>query len=165
MSTSAQTKQKDCYNYRMKNAAQILNSIQNKPQFSKLNRYKCIKKIESMFMPIFQRFVQFTYIKNDTLFFVLNHNAGKQEFDNSIQNIKKALKLYAPQECEELAIKDIKAFITHTPAHEEKTAPQKVQKYRERSDGDFAIDIKDPRLSALVLNIQNIIKEKNATSK
>ncbi|MDD2790793.1 MAG: hypothetical protein PHU40_09050 [Sulfurimonas sp.] len=115
-------------------------------------------------MPTFQRFVQFTYIKNETLFFVLNHNAGKQEFDNSIQNIKKALNLYAPVECEELAIKDIKAFITHSPAQEELKPTQKVQKYKERSSGDFAIDIKDSRLNSLVQSIQNIIKEKNATS-
>ncbi|MBA3025154.1 MAG: hypothetical protein FP820_01950 [Sulfurimonas sp.] len=147
----------------MKNAAQILNSIQNKPQFSKLNKYKCIKKIESMFMPTFQRFVKFSYIKNDTLFFVLNHNAGKQEFDNSIQNIKKALNLYAPKECEELAIKDIKAFVTHTPTQDVQAPPQKVQKYQERSSGNFSIEIKDSRLNSLVRTIQQIIKEKNET--
>lgn len=147
----------------MKNASQILNSIQSKPQFSKLNRYKCIKKIESMFMPTFQRFVQFTYIKNETLFFVLNHNAGKQEFDNSIENIKKALNLYAPAECEELVIKDIKAFITHSLGTKEEKPLQKVQKYKERSSGDFTIDIKDTRLNSLVQSIQKIIKEKNAT--
>jgi hypothetical protein len=147
----------------MKNAAQILNSIQNKPQFSKLNKYKCIKKIESMFMPTFLRFVKFSYIKNDTLFFVLNHNAGKQEFDNSIQNIKKALNLYAPQECEELAIKDIKAFITHTPSQDVEIAVQKVQKYPERARGEFSIDIQDSRLNTLVQSIQQIIKEKNET--
>lgn len=147
----------------MKNAMQIINSIQNKPQFSKLNKYKCIKKIESMFMPTFRRFVKFSYIKNDTLFFVLNHNAGKQEFDNSIQNIKKALNLFAPNECEELAIKDIKAFITHTPTKDEEKPLVRVQKYIERSSGNFAIEIQDNRLNALAQAIQRIIKEKNET--
>lgn len=149
----------------MKNAMQIINSIQNKPQFSKLNKYKCIKKIESMFMPTFQRFVKFSYIKNDTLFFVLNHNAGKQEFDNSIQNIKKALNLYAPKECEELAIKDIKAFITHSPSIDEEKPLIRVQQYPERSSGNFAIEIQDNRLNTLVRSIQQIIKEKNETSR
>jgi len=149
----------------MKNATQILDSLQNKPQFSKLNRYKCIKKIESMFMPTFLRFVKFSYIKNETLFFVLNHNAGKQEFDNSIQNIKKALNLYAPKECEELAIKDIKAFITHTQVQETQTPVQIVQTYHERSSGEFSINIQDSHLNTLVQSIQRIIKEKNAAPK
>lgn len=149
----------------MKNATQILDSLQNKPQFSKLNRYKCIKKIESMFMPTFLRFVKFSYIKNETLFFVLNHNAGKQEFDNSIQNIKKALNLYAPKECEELAIKDIKAFITHTQVQETQAPVQIVQRYPERSSGEFSINIQDSHLNTLVQSIQRIIKEKNAAPK
>jgi preprotein translocase subunit Sec63 len=118
-----------------------------------------------MFMPTFLRFVKFSYIKNDTLFFVLNHNAGKQEFDNSIQNIKKALNLYAPKECEELAIKDIKAFITHTQIQETQVQVQKVQKYPERSSGEFSINIQDSHLNSLVQSIQRIIKEKNAASK
>jgi hypothetical protein len=116
-----------------------------------------------MFMPTFLRFVKFSYIKNDTLFFVLNHNAGKQEFDNSIQNIKKALNLYAPKECQELAIKDIKAFVTHTPSQDIEIPAQKVQKYPERSSGNFTIQIQDSRLNSLVQTIQRIIKEKNET--
>ena len=55
----------------MKKASQIVNSLQNKPQFSKLLKYKCISKIQSMFMPLVQKMIKFAYIKNDTLFFVL----------------------------------------------------------------------------------------------
>ena len=147
----------------MKNATQIITTLQNKPQFSKLKKFKCIDRIKSMFMPSFTKFVKFAYFQNNTLFFVLNHNAGKQEFDNSIQNIKKALNLYAPKECEELAIKDIKAFITHTPSQDIEIPVQKVQKYQERSRGEFSIEIQDSRLHSLVQSIQRIIKEKNET--
>ena len=147
----------------MKNATQIITSLQNKPQFSKLSKFKCIKKIQSMFMPTFTRFVKFAYFQNNTLFFVLNHNAGKQEFDNNIQNIKSALNFHTPEECSETLIRDIKAFVTHTPKTTIKAEPKQIQKYTERATGDFDINIKDEKLNSLVRSIQNIIKANNDT--
>ena len=147
----------------MKNASQIISSIQNKPQFSKLSRFSCIKRIQSIFVPALQRMIKFAYIKNDTLYFVLNHPAGKQEFDNNIQNIKSALNFHSPEECSETLIRDIKAFVTHTPKSISKIEPKKIQRYTERATGDFDINIKDEKLNSLIKSIQDIIKEKNDT--
>jgi len=145
----------------MKNATQIITSLQNKPQFSKLSKFKCIDKIQSMFMPSFTRFVKFAYIQNNTLFFVLNHNAGKQEFNNNVQNIKSALNFHMPSECSETLIEDIKAFVTHTP--QKKQVEKKIikQYYKERASGDVEINLHDEKLNTLVKSIQNIIKAKN----
>lgn len=143
----------------MKNASQIINSIQNKPQFSKLSKYKCIKRIESIFTPALQRMIKFSYIKNNTLFFVLSHPGGKQEFDNNIQHIKSALNFHKPEECEETLINDIKAFVTHTPLKQAKPIEKKKVIYKERSSGDFSVNIHDEKLNSLVKSIQNIIKE------
>lgn len=156
----------------MKNASQIINSIQNKPQFSKLSKYKCIKRIESTFVPALQKMIKFSYIKNDTLFFVLSHPAGKQEFDNNIQSIKSALNFqnkttaFAKQnlsldmleECEGTLINDIKAFVTHTPIKQPKIELKKEVQYKERSSGNFSVNIHDEKLNSLVRSIQNIIK-------
>jgi len=142
----------------MKNASQIINLIQSKPQFSKLNRYRCIKKVQSAFIPALQKMVKFAYFKNNTLFFVLNHPAGKQEFDNNIQNIKSALNFLKPIECDGILIDDIKAFVSHTP---NKTLTQRVIKkqiYKERATGELKVDIKDEKLNELVSSIQEIIK-------
>lgn len=146
----------------MKNASQIINSIQSRPQFSKLIYYKCIKIVQSMFTPPIQKMIKFAYIKNKTLFFVFNHPVGKQEFDNNIQSIKSALKFYTPtecKECEEILFDDIKAFVTYTPKVQEDELKDIVQTYKERSSGDFSIDIKDEKLSSLAKEIQKIIKE------
>ena len=145
----------------MKNATQIITALQNKPQFSKLKKYKCINKIQSMFMPSFTRFVKFAYIQNNTLFFVLNHNAGKQEFDNNLQSIKSVLKFHTPTECEESPILDIKAFVTHTPTKKAQPVVIKKQYYKERASGEAEVKIHDERLNKLVTSIQNIIKERN----
>ncbi|OIP56590.1 MAG: hypothetical protein AUK54_01885 [Helicobacteraceae bacterium CG2_30_36_10] len=149
----------------MKNASQIITSIQNKPQFSKLSKYKCIKRIESIFIPALQKMIKFSYIKNDTLFFVLSHPAGKQEFDNNIQNIKSALKFHMPHECSDRVINDIKAFVTHTPVKKAVTAQKQDVTYAERATGDFTVNIHDEKLNSLVKSIQTIIKIKNATIK
>ncbi len=144
----------------MKNASQIIKSIQNKPQFSKLSKYVCIKKIQSIFTPALQRMIKFAYIKNDTLFFVLNHPAGKQEFDNNIQSIKSALNFVRPQECSETIINDIKAFVTHSPKKKIQTIRTQERKYPERASGDFTINIQDEKLHSLVKSIRDIIQAK-----
>ena len=147
----------------MKNASQIINSLQNRPQFSRLSKYSCIKKISSIFTPALQKMIKFGYFKGNTLFFVLNHPAAKQEFDNNIQTIKNALNFYMPEECMDNHIDDIKAFVTHTPPKKPSKTTITQVRYKERAKGDFKINIKDERLNRLVQSIQKIIKEKNDT--
>ncbi|MFT5836316.1 MAG: hypothetical protein ACI9RG_001220 [Sulfurimonas sp.] len=146
----------------MKNSAQILKFIQHRPQFSKLCKYKCIEKIQSIFSPALQKMIKFAYFKNDILFFVLNHPGAKQEFDNNIQSIKSALKFVSPEECSEVNVTDIRAFVTNKPI---KKIPlfktDSKEEYKERATGDFTIDIKDEKLNSLVKSIQDIIKAKN----
>jgi len=142
----------------MKNASQIINIIQNKPQFSKLSKVNCIKKIQSLFTQPIRKMISFAYFKQNTLFFVFNHPAGKQEFDNSIQNIKSALKFHMPDECSDTTVSDIKAFVTHTPKKEQKTMKVIKQTYKERAKGNFEVNIKDEKLNSLVKSIRDIIK-------
>ena len=148
----------------MKNASQIINIIQNKPQFSKLSKVKCIKKIQSLLVLPVQKMINFSYFKGNTLFFVFNHPAGKQEFDNNIQSIKSALNFHMPlecKECEESLFEDIKAFVTHTPKKPNIDPEIKpMDTYEERASGDFEISIKDEKLNKLVKSIRDIIKDK-----
>ena len=149
----------------MKNSAQILTSIQNRPQFSKLSKYRCIKKIQSLFSPALSRMIKFAYFKNDILFFVLNHPGAKQEFDNNILNIKSALNFVQPDECKEVIVTDIKAFVTNQPIKKislfENQSIREV--YKERASGDIEVNIKDEKLNSLVKSIQDIIKANNDT--
>lgn len=148
----------------MKNASQIINIIQHKPQFSKLNKVKCIKKIQSLLVLPVQKMINFAYFKADTLYFVFNHPAGKQEFDNNIENIKSALKFAPPSECDSVNIQDIRAFVTHTPKRlVEEVILDTTQTYDERSTGEFEVSIKDEKLSQLIKSIRDIIKDKNDT--
>lgn len=149
----------------MKNASDIIKTIQNQPQFSKLSHFQCIKKIQSLFNLPLQKMVKFAYIKNQTLFFVLNHPGAKQEFDNNIQSIKSALKFVTPSECSELSIIDIRAFVTHTPTFKQHVYAKKdtAPSYPERASGTLPVTIHDEKLNALVKSIFDIIKEKNGS--
>jgi len=143
----------------MKKASDIVKSIQLQPQFKKLQNFTCISKILSMFMPTLHRFIEFSYMKNSTLFIVLNHSAGKQEFDNNIDSIKSALKFVKPKECQETPIEDIKAFVTHTPLKKVEFTPNKMYHYKERAKGEFDISVvHDKKLQGVLKTIQNIIK-------
>ena len=147
----------------MKNASEIITSLQNKPRFSKLSHFKCIHRIVSLFSLPVQKMVKFSYIKNKILFLVLNHPVAKQEFDNNIENIKSALNFYTPDECKENDIEDIRAFVTHTPTQRTQQETEKKQLYRERAKGDFDIPVKDEKLHSLIRSIQQIIKKNNDT--
>ncbi|MEA1892250.1 MAG: hypothetical protein U9N33_06010 [Campylobacterota bacterium] len=146
----------------MKNTAQILNLIQNRPQFSKLFKYDCIQKIQSLFSPALQKMIKFAYFKNNILFFVLNHPGAKQEFDNNIQSIKSALNFVQPDECVDILVTDIRAFVTNKPIKKNIlfTNTDVNQTYRERATGNIEVNIKDNKLNKLVKSIQDIIKAK-----
>ncbi len=141
----------------MKNASEIIKSIQNQPQFSKLSHYKCIAKVKSLFSPPLQNMVKSAYIKNSTLFFILIHPAGKQEFDNSINSIKTVLNHYMPEECSGV-FEDIKAFVTHSPPIKKEQHKIIHVKYKERSDGEFELKVKDEKLLEIFKSIQKSIK-------
>ena len=116
-----------------------------------------------MFTAPVQKMINFAYIKNKTLFFVFNHPVGKQEFDNNIHSIKSALKFYMPQECkecEESLFDDIKAFVTHTPKKNIENFKEVKQVYKERSSGNFEINVQDEKLNSLIKSIQDIIKSR-----
>jgi hypothetical protein len=145
----------------MKKAGDIIKSIQSQPQFKKLQNFKCIDKILHMFLPRLHRFIEFCYIKNETLFIVLNHHGGKIEFDNSIKTIKDILNYNPIEECLSLNLKEIKTFVTNKPRKRVLKKEEKITNsiYPERAKGEFDIDVfKDEKLKKIALEIKEIIK-------
>lgn len=147
----------------MKNANQILSSLQNKPQFSKLSQFRCIQKIQELFPIHLQNMIQYGYFKNGVLNFVLSHPWAKQEFDVIIQSIKTPLRQLPPEQCLEANVSDIRAYVSFKPFKPDtlfKGASSK-ESYAERSDADFANEIEDPKLHTLVEDIRRIIHDRD----
>lgn len=123
----------------MKNASHILTSLRQKPSFSKLARWECIRRIRELFPPRLQQMIRYGYYNGDTLYFVLDHPGAKQEFDNIIATIKEPLRLYTPKACTANAPKEIRAFVKHTPAVQTSEAFRRRTDvhYAERAEGHF----------------------------
>ena len=143
----------------MKNANQILSSLQNKPQFSKLSQFRCITKIQELFPLHLQNMIQYGYFKNGILNFVLSHPWAKQEFDVIIQSIKTPLRQVTPLECQGVNVSDIRAYVSFKPNKPDTIFKGSSTKeyYQEHSQAKFSNDIQDEKLHQLIEDIRNII--------
>ncbi len=155
----------------MKNVSQIINTLQHKPQFSKLLESKCINRLKASLLPSIGNNIKYGYIKNNTLTFVLTTRLNKLDIDNIINTIKMILN--SPMileserfiECLDAQIDDVKIYTD--PAPKKKVLLHQtnshIQTYNERATGDINIDIKDEKLKALAKSILELIKAKVST--
>ena len=146
----------------MKKAHDIIQSLHYQPQFQKLQTFPCIDAVLSMVKPTLQRYVAFCYIKNKTLFIVLNHNGVKQEFDNNIKMIKNLLNFQKPEQCEGVEFQNIQTFITHKPRKKQiEKIPTTTPLYKERSCGNFdAAVFTTKKLEMISREIQQLIQSR-----
>jgi hypothetical protein len=152
----------------MKNASQIINFLQHKPQFSKLVESECISKLKSSLLPSIRHNIKYGYIKNKTLYFVLTTSLNKLDIDNIINTIKMILNspmILQSQnflECSEFDIEDVKIYSDNKPQKKVTlytTSAHKIH-YRERAKGEIKIDLADEKLAQIAQDIVDMIKEK-----
>ncbi len=147
----------------MKNANQILSSLQSKPQFSKLSQFRCIQKIQELFPAHLQNMILYGYFKNGVLNFVLSHPWAKQEFDIIIQSIKTPLKQMPPKNCQAITITDMRAYVSFKPQKEETlhNGCSTDERYKERANAEFINSIEEPKLHTVVEEIRKILHDKH----
>ena len=150
----------------MKNSVQIINTLQHKPQFSKLLESKCINRLKASLLPSIQKNIKYGYIKNNTLTFVLTTRLNKLDIDNIINTIKMILN--SPMilesenfiECLDTQIDDVKIYTDPSPKKQvalHKTSTH-TETYNERATGEIEVNIEDEKLNALAKSILEIIK-------
>jgi len=151
----------------MKNASQIITTIQYKPQFKRILQHKCVEKLKSVMLPAIQKNIKYGYIRDKKLHFVITSTLNKYDKDNIINTIKMILngKMIEKNEnlfdCIEANIEDVIVKVDHKPLSTYKPYTTTAHKlhYFERASGQVSIDIKDEKLHKLAQAIQNIIKE------
>lgn len=152
----------------MKDAKFIINHIVNDPFFHELkSRNECGEFLKLLGLN-YRRLITFCYVKNNILFFALNHPLGLQELkrDSSINMIKGLLKIYSNfNKASKFAqISDIKFFVTKNLRFkiEVKKTPKIL--YIERSKGEFVNLAKDEQIHAKFETIREKIRANlNAT--
>lgn len=153
----------------MKNASDIITSIQYKPQYKKLLGYKCIDKLKDSLLLSIQNYVKNVYIKNKILYFKMSATLNKHDLNNAIETLKMILnspmilKSQKFIECQDIEIDDVIFFVDHKPKTNYKLYGGSSNKivYEERASGNIKIEIEDEKLRELAKSIQTIIKEAN----
>ncbi|MEA3228171.1 MAG: hypothetical protein U9P38_03760 [Campylobacterota bacterium] len=156
----------------MKNASQILDTLQHKPQFSKLIESKCISRLKSSLLLSIQHNIKYGYIKNNILYFVLTTKLNKLDIDNIINTIKMILN--SPMilesekflECLNSGIEDVIIYTNPKPQQKIKLFTTDADKtfYKEEASGDIQIDMEDKKLEGLFKEVFKIIKKNQPTT-
>lgn len=144
----------------MKKSSNIINHLKNQPLYAKLKTVKCFEKIKSLLPPRLQNAVLFMYIKNNILFFVLNHPGYKMEFNYNVNLIKGALKELKKRElaCKDLEFKDIRSFVSNKMEDENVNLKEEKLIYKERAKGKFEIQTDNEKLKKIFEDIKKIIQ-------
>ncbi len=151
----------------MKNAQDIITTLQYQPQYKKLLHNKCIQKLLSTILPAIRRSVKHSYIHKNKLFITITAGLNKYDKDNIINSIKMVLNspmiLQSERfmECNSTDIEDVIVYIDHkpkTPLYLYTTQTDKL-KYLERASGNVKIELEDKKLQELMQSIQDIIKK------
>ncbi|MDX1296106.1 MAG: hypothetical protein R3302_07555 [Sulfurimonadaceae bacterium] len=101
--------------------------------------------------------IRYGYIRSNILFFVFTHPGAKQEFDIIAESIKTPLKAHPPAVCKNIAISNIKTFVSHKPLPRAAVSHKEPECYRERSEGKFANHVSNKKLHDMIEKIRDII--------
>lgn len=153
----------------MKNASQIITSIQYKPQFKKILDYKCINKLISILLPSIRKSIKHGYIHKNIFYITIHASLNKYDKDNIINTIKMVLnsKIILQEkgflECSDIKIDDVIVYVDHKPKLKAQLHTTQTHNltYVEQATGDIDINIKDKKLHDLAASIQELIKKEN----
>lgn len=142
----------------MKDSQQIVSHLRSQSIFAPLKSIQCINTVKTLLPERLHRFILFGYIRNNILFFALNHPGAKQEFDNIINSIKAPLKNLPPEACSAFQLQDVRAFVSHKRSLRFQSNHDTAPHYQERSKADFENPVKDEKLHAIIEEIRGIIQ-------
>ncbi len=147
----------------MKKSIEIISHLKNRSFHSRLNQIECFNKLTSLLPTRLSQAISFMYIKNKTLFFVLNHPGYKMEFNYNVNLIKELLKKLKKLDlkCKDIEVEQIKVFNSNKTKFKRKNMKQNESKieYLEKSTGNFDIKTQNETYIDLFKKIQKSIKK------
>lgn len=144
----------------MKDSKTIISHLRKSPLLKKLDEHECYDILVNLLPKSISKFIKFIYTKNDNLFFVLNHPAGKMELDYKIDLIKSLLNQIANihPHCQKLCEKKIICFVSNKLSFDEKKEIKSSIFYKEQSNALFINNVENPKLYKLFEEIREEIK-------
>lgn len=126
----------------------------------KVEFFSCINKIKKLLPPPLANGIKSAYIKNNTLFFLLENKTLEFEANYKLNSLTQLLKEFCAfdPECKELIFSKIKAY---SKAEAPKIQPKTTFMEKERANGEFVNNFKNEELRAKLEKIREEIR-KNA---
>ncbi len=143
----------------MKNVKNILSHLFPKKQ--KLIEHGCLNRLVSLLPSRLKEHILFSYLKGDTVYFVVDHPAIKMEFNYNQKVINDLLNMIAEnlRECSFLKGKTFVCFVSNkrskTPKEEGKSH---LKNYKEPATGEFPVYCEDKELQEIFRRIKENIK-------
>ncbi|MFA6760960.1 MAG: hypothetical protein WCR69_07960 [Sulfuricurvum sp.] len=150
----------------MKNASEIVKSLQNLPHFARLSEYGCINALLNALIPTYRRIIKYAYLKNGVLYLIFLTTLNKHDKENISTTIKLLLGSVMLKDkllqCKNLQVSDIVCKTDFKPPSTRKITYSSIPHYKERSKG-VAVVLKDPTLQKLADEIRSIIEANSAS--
>lgn len=149
----------------MKSSRHIISLLKRQSEFLQLGIFAEINLFKSAFLtPHLNKQLSFIYFKNQTLFFVAKHPAFCQEFDYTRKGIIQTLRIHPDKFPNLSTLKDAKTFLSRNtqfsrPQETMLLHHQKIQTFKERSEGEFTNYCTDPELYEIFEHIRTNIKK------
>lgn len=139
----------------MKKVNDILTHLKYNPEFKKINTNDTLDKLTNALPAKLRKGIKFSYIKRQTLFFVLTHPVYKMEFEYNKSLIKSLLK-----SANIANVDDIQFFVTNKMEKKEEVVitEENTPFFKEKSYGLFENHSKDEKIFKAFEAIRNIIK-------
>ncbi len=145
----------------MKSAREILTHvITSHPSNKVFEKKLCFMRLKSFLPKVFQEHILFMYDKGDTLFFVFDHPAYKQEFHYKATAIKELLNDFKEKLTPCAHIKELKAFVSHKAIPLELPPSETESHYKEHSLGVFKNSAEDGDVRAKFEEIRGVISKR-----
>ncbi|NPA82396.1 MAG: hypothetical protein GXO31_07280 [Epsilonproteobacteria bacterium] len=153
----------------MKSSKEIIAQLTSKPYMRKISYHHCFNKLKSLLPKHLSDAILFIYIKNNTMFFALNHPGMKMEFQykqNLLKSLLQNLMKLDPQ-CSNLedlkSVKQIKSFISNKSLPPiQNISSITVRRYKERARGKFINFATDREIKKIFEQIRKEIKKEHA---
>lgn len=141
----------------MKNAKSII-SHALKPFEERLEAQKCLNLVFSMLPANIKNGINYSYVKENTLYISVVSNPFKSELNYKKNLLKELLETIKKHNslCDYVSFNDVKIFVSREKKPVEK---QQVLIYEERAFGDFENLAKNEKIKELLEQIREVIRK------
>lgn len=126
-----------------------------------LTRHRCLNLLISLLPPIYHKYINFSYLKGNTLFIVTTHQGINRELLFKLKMVQSILDIIQTQKkiCLDIKIEKLVTFTDNAPIKRPTTS--KIIKFYIKNVKDFENKATNPTIKEKFEEIKEILKQRN----